>query len=94
MPEDLEEKGAEIKEAREEGSKVAVEEATESPLAEARRLKDEIKEAQKKLSEERAKFEEMMAETRISGRAEGGTRKETQEDKDQAEADRFLRAFK
>jgi len=89
MAEDLIKKAEELTTAKTgEDTKVK----RESPLEEARRLRDESQEFLKNISIERQKMEELAANIALSGRGLAGEipKVETQDDKDKEEADKIM----
>ena len=89
---ELIEKTEEIADARTDEVK-EVEVKTESPLEEARRLKEELKEVTSNMSYERQRLELLRANSYLDGRSLAGHAPMSQEDIDQAEADAMIKRF-
>jgi len=89
---ELIEKTEEIADARTDEVK-EVKVKTESPLEEARRLKEELKEVTSNMSHERQRLELLRANSYLDGRSLAGKAPMSQEDIDQAEADAMIKRF-
>ena len=65
----------------------------ETPLEEARRLKDELKAITEEMRKERGLLETHRAEMQLAGKGWAGQKPKTQEEIDQEEADKITKNF-